>query len=690
MSNEPPALPADLDAASPARDVRGLDVSSRAGLLLGAWAIGRSYQPMLLSRNTLNQAIVTGAAAASAYGYGSMTHSFLRSVADRLPTGRSSDRGRVVTGLVVDAATAALGAAGVAALPWREHERPGRALARLTLGSMGAAAATGLVADALEVRRNRPGSRWIALGVALATAGASYVGTRPRTLLTGAAREDGSSSEDTLREVRPGIAVASGAGITVALLGVARLESALSSGWARVATAVLGGDPTDHRTIGRFGAFATSAAAGWTALTLVNRQLTTVGEATEVAHDEAPTLPEVTGSPQSLSPWSSQSREGRRWLSMVLLQDHIAQVMQEPARQPIRVYASLSAAPTPYDRAQLLLAEVDRTKALQRKAFALFSPTGSGYVNYVASETFEYLMRGDCASACIEYSVLPSPLSLNRVATGTHQTRMVLDGIVERLLAMPEDERPLFLMFGESLGSQVSQEMFRGTWVTGPAGIKLDYAVWIGTPAATEWRKELWGDRSVAVPPKVGPGRVFLPRAIPDWFSLTQDERDQVRYLLLQNGDDPIPKFEAPLLWRKPPWLGPEGTRPPGAPRGTTWQPVTTLVATFMDVLNALTPTPGVFQEGGHDYRLAIPEALRQVWQLSATDEQMSRVQAALRERELGWELRRQWGEAAAKVDSAERAKAEAEVLDKARTWTGQDVDAAGLEKIIDDTAQPG
>jgi len=39
-------------------------------------------------------------------------------------------------------------------------------------------------------------------------------------------------------------------------------------------------------------------------------------------------------------------------------------------------------------------------------------------------------------------------------------------------------------MFGESLGSQVSEEMFVGTGVTGPSGIGLDAAVWIGTPAA--------------------------------------------------------------------------------------------------------------------------------------------------------------------------------------------------------------
>ena len=45
-----------------------LDISARAGLLLGAYATGMSYQPNLLSRGTRDQAIITGVAAASAYG----------------------------------------------------------------------------------------------------------------------------------------------------------------------------------------------------------------------------------------------------------------------------------------------------------------------------------------------------------------------------------------------------------------------------------------------------------------------------------------------------------------------------------------------------------------------------------------------------------------------------------------------
>jgi hypothetical protein len=588
----------------------------------------------------------------------------------------------------VDAVALAAGIGITRAVPPREHESPRRALVRLGGGLSAAAAAAGLVSGALE-RPGRLPPRGLTLLSALGVGAAAYAATRPRAQRSGAETDDAGSGEDVVREVAPGIATGTGIAVTVALLGLARGESALSGLFSRGAARVLGGEAADHRALGRLASFGVSAWVGWLGLSAVTAALQRAGDEFEAAHADPPQVPEVTGSPDSHIPWSAQSREGRRWLSMVLEPEHIRGVMQEPAVQPIRVYASLGSAATPEARAEVLLREIDRTKALERSVFALFSPTGSGYVNYVACETLEYLTRGDCASAAIEYSVLPSSLSLTDVPLGTRQTRMVVNGVVQRLLAMPAESRPTFVLFGESLGSQVSEEMFEGASASGPAGIGLDAAVWIGTPAATKWRQQLWGTRSIAVPPRVGPGAVYLPRDITDWHDLPAGERADVRYLLLQNGDDPVPKFAAPLLWRRPDWLGPDDTRPPGVPRGTRWLPVTTFFATFIDLLNALVPTPGDFVEGGHDYRREIPDALRTVWRLDASDAQMARVQQALRERELGWEVKRQWAAAEAKP-ADKRTGAEQKVEHEVSTWTGTDgADAETIEQIIDADTQP-
>src|SRR5450631_3605117 len=546
-----------------------LDISARAGLLLGAYATGMSYQPNLLSRGTRDQAIITGVAAASAYGWGSTAHSFLRSTADRLPAAEDSLNSRVATGALVDGAAFLAGLAVSRLRPPQEHESGRHALVRLSATTTMAAAVCGLFADALELGRGQRGGRTIAIGTALLGAAAGYAVTRPRRSSSGAHdwdtsqdRNSGEDRENVHREVSPPKAFASGLAVTMALVAVARGETALSGKAAKVAAAVLGGRPQDHRSLGRLGSFGAMGAAGWGAVVLANKVLTKPGDAIEPSHREPPPLPEVTGGPGSPIPWSDQSRESARWLSMTLTADTIGEVMAEPARQPIRVYSSQDAAANAEERAALLLAEIDRTHALERSAFAIFSPTGSGYINYVACETFEYLTRGDCASARTQYSVLPSALSLRKVDGATPHTQTVINGIVQRLIAMPAGKRPKFYLFGESLGSQVSEEMFLGQGVTGPTGIGLDAAVWIGTPASTKWWRELWGTRTVATAPDVGPGSAYLPRAVRDWHALPPEERARVKFLFLKNGDDPIPKFGSPVLWHRPEWLGPNEQRP--------------------------------------------------------------------------------------------------------------------------------
>ena len=650
-----------------------LDLSAQAGILLGAFMTGRSFEPNLLSRATRDQAILSGVAGATGYGWGTSAHSFLRALARRFGPGLGA-------GLAVDAAAVAAGAAALKALPAHEHEPPRRAVLRLAAAGYAAAGGAGLIT---AVARYVPGHRSVVTsGAAALAAGAGYATIR-NSVVGSADGGDGRAHEDVTRSVSAPAAVAA-AGVTTALLIAAgHGEAKLSAGWARLASRILGGDPADHRTAGRIASFSTLAAAGWGAVTLVNRKLAVGGNAADDSNAAAPDLPEVTGGPGSLIGWDKQTREASRWLREVLRPAQITAVMSEPAKQPIRVYASLQSAGSEQERADLLLAEIDRTGALDRSVFALFSPTGSGYVNYVATETLEYLTRGDCASACIQYSVLPSALSLNRVHMGTRQTRMVVNGIIQRLLARPADKRPKFVLFGESLGSQVSQEMFRGQGITGPAGISLDSAVWIGTPNATKWRDELWGERSVAQAPDVGPGAAFLPRAIRDWRGLSAEQRAGVRYLLLNNGDDPIPKFGPTLLWRQPDWLGPDAQRPPGAPRGTSWQPVVTFFATFLDMQNALSPTPGVFDEGGHDYRRETPEAVRQVFGLEATDEQMARIEASLRDRELHFEVQRDWAAAHAAPED-KRAETEAKVEQRVAGWVGHEVTPEELDKLAE------
>ncbi len=672
-----------------------MDHSARAGLFGSAFAVGRSYQPNLLTRGSVDQAIVTGTTAAAAYGVLSAGSSALTAVASRVSRSESPS---VIARLLVAGAVGSAAAGASVALAWREHESSHRAVGRLAAHTALATVAANVAALAAP---GKPGRRdtGIVLGTAAAIGAAAWASARPWKSAPGSLVDEGVAGstlkgsqyffEDAVREVSPVKSVGIGAVVGLATYGLARAESALTSVSSRAATALIGGEPQDHRMIGRITSAGITLGIGWFAVAKASTLLSKGGGSLDAALINAPTSPEVTGSPASGIDWLKQTREGARWLSMALPPESIAAVMGvDSAKQPIRVYGSLDVAPNDEERARVLLAEIDRTKALERKAFAIFSPTGSGYVNYVATETFEYLTLGDCASAAIQYSVLPSALSLTKVPTGSVQTAMVVSGVVQRLMAMPKAKRPKFYLFGESLGSQVSEEMFKGTGTLGLEGTGIHAALWIGTPAATVWRRQIWGQRTITETPAVGPAAAYLPRSIADWRGLPAEERAKVRYLLLQNGDDPIPKFGSQVVWRRPDWLGPNATRPIGAPKGTHWLPVTTFMMTFLDMLNALTPTPGIFAEGGHDYRHVLPDALSQTWQLPATDIQMERINTALRQRELAWELYRSLAEIPhlppAKQDTARK-----KALELASTSTGRTVDEAGLQNIIAEGLQP-
>ena len=664
---------------------RAMDHPARTGLIGAGLALGRTFQPNLLTRGTTDQAVISGVSTAFAYGLYSTGDAIVDSLAARI-TGES-DPGPG-SRLAVAAGVGALGLGTFLGFHWKEHESRPRAIVRL-VGRMTVTGALASAASSLTSSRS-PGRR-LGVAVAAGAAAVSWAGTQPWRATPGSLirqKVPGSKTpgqeqffEDSVREVAPLKMAAIGTGIAAATYGLARGESILTGALARLASATFGGQPQDHRTMGRITALGISAGAAYLALNRVSAMLTKGGGAVEPGMEIPPSIPEVTGCPESGLDWMKQTREGARWLSATVEPATIKAVMGfKEARQPIRVYGSLDVAEDPHERAAILLQEIDRTKALERAHFALFSPTGSGYVNYVATETFEFLTGGDCASAAIQYSVLPSSFSLGDVSTGVAQTRMVIDGITARLLAMSPKKRPKFYLFGESLGSQVSEGMFEGTWTYGLPGAKVDYALWIGTPSATTWRKQLWGDRTITEAPDVGPDGIYLPRTIRDWKELPAAERGKVRYLLLQNGDDPIPKFGSQLMWRKPDWLGPH--RPIGAPQGTVWVPGATFLMTFIDMLNALTPTPGVFAQGGHDYREVLPEAISETWRLPATAKQMDTMNQVLRQRELAWELFRDWAAAlASPADKREEAKKK--VLEKASKYVDSPVNADDLIELV-------
>ena len=157
-------------------------------------------------------------------------------------------------------------------------------------------------------------------------------------------------------------------------------------------------------------------------------------ENVEQGYAAPPTSPLVSGSPDSLLPFADLGQQGRRFVTDVVTPELIQEVMgEEAAAHPIRAYVGFNSEPLYQSgRAELGLAEPARTGAFDRSVLLLVSPTGTGWVDHTLIEAAEFLTRGDIATCCVQYGRYPSFLSVQKVALGQSQFRLLLWGIRQR------------------------------------------------------------------------------------------------------------------------------------------------------------------------------------------------------------------------------------------------------------------
>jgi uncharacterized membrane protein len=356
----------------------------------------------------------------------------------------------------------------------------------------------------------------------------------------------------------------------------------------------------------------------------------------------------VSGGPGSLVSWAGLGRDGRlHALASVRPQPlparpdgvpdlSIETVMGTPAQaSPVQVYVGLDSAPTPRERVDLAMAELERTGALDQSLLVLVSPTGTGYVNYVAVAALQYLALGDVATVTLQYSRRPSPLSLGMVRGAREQNRLLWLRILQRLRDRP-GPRPRVVLFGESLGAHTSQDVFLHWGTMGLDAMGIDRALWIGTPYGSKWMRQVTrGDRL-----DVERESVAVVNDHTQLVELAEQRGSRPRFVLLSHDNDGVTKFGQDLLWYPPDWLGPSRPRPgpvaAGSPRGIPpamrWRPVTTFFQSLVDMKNA--QTSGAFGANQHDYRADLPRFLSDVYGLPASEEQLLRIEETLEVRE--------------------------------------------------------
>jgi len=604
-----------------------MSASQRAGVVAAAAAVPISLVPSLRRRSAVDQGVITGLSAAIDYALTAAAHDVVERTsrgARRLVGRRSDAESTARTTMVVDLAALAVSSVVVAVLPWRPDEPLPRAAVRTTAGRVRAAALAGAVPAAVDmlpaggghfgtVIRSVPGM--VALG-----AGVSAAVQQARVRRLAAVGEAVTPSDPAPL----GQSLAVGALTAAGAVGFASLERRIARGadaTIRRATGApgLGGLASHLLSLGVIGATALGA-VGWMAHRVEAR---VSAPDRHLAHP--PTSPSVSGGPGSLVAWEGLGREARRHLAAPTPAAAIAEVMGEPAREPIRAYVGLRSAADDAGRVALALAELERTGALDRSLLVLCSPTGSGYVNHTAVSAWEYLSRGDCASLTMQYSARPSVLSLDRLDEGRALNRAVVTALAAAISARPATRRPRLVLFGESLGAFTGQDAFLHTGTRGLRAAHVDRALWLGTPEASGWAREVRdpGRRDV------GPGEVLRLSSADDIDRLEPRAAAEARYVLLSHHDDGVTVLGLHLLVRCPSWLADDRT--PAVPPQAAWSTPVTFLQTWIDAKNAADTTPGRFTSAGHDYRGDLARAVRFAFALPCDDRQLGALEAALR-----------------------------------------------------------
>ena len=275
-----------------------------------------------------------------------------------------------------------------------------------------------------------------------------------------------------------------------------------------------------------------------------------------------PFVPERSASPASPVTWASVGGQGRVFLGRGPSRLDIAQVCGGEAMEPIRVYSGMPTGGAGIEQAAAtVVAELRRTGAFDRAVILIAASTGSGWVDEWQVQPLEFLTRGNCATASLQYSYVPSALNwLTGLEPAQEASAALFRAVRAELDTMDEADRPALFVCGESLGAFASQSVFSSVE---DALSQVDGALWVGTPAFTPMHTELTSARhrgSPEVAPVVYNGRrvrfVNEPSDLrTDLYGRELGPWGFPRFVYAQHASDPVVWWNRKLLWTQPDWL---------------------------------------------------------------------------------------------------------------------------------------
>ena len=129
----------------------------------------------------------------------------------------------------------------------------------------------------------------------------------------------------------------------------------------------------------------------------------------------------------------------------------------------------------------------------------LATTTGTGFLDPRGVDPIEYMFNGDTAIAGVQYSYLPSWLSLLADKQAVRETsRVVFDTVHSYWASLPEGSRPKLYLYGLSLGSYGVGSVLNSVSIVNEP---IDGALMSGPPFVNELHKEIVANREPGTPP---------------------------------------------------------------------------------------------------------------------------------------------------------------------------------------------
>ncbi len=312
------------------------------------------------------------------------------------------------------------------------------------------------------------------------------------------------------------------------------------------------------------------------------------GQLDALVEDEvaAPQDALATGGADSLLAWKDLGRQGRRFVAATPAPEALARFAEGAVQRPLRVYAGLTSADSIAGRVELAFQELLRSGGFERAVLVIVTPTGTGWIDPGAISSLEYLHRGDVASVAVQYSYLPSWLSLlAQPDYGADTARALFQRVYGHWQGLPAEHRPRLYLHGLSLGALNSQ---RSADAWDIVGDPLHGALWSGPPfRSTNWQW-ITAQRNPDSP-------AWLPR-FRDGALIRFANQDgaledfdapwgPLRIVYLQYASDPVTFFDPLAFLREPEWLS--GPRGPDVSPALRWFPVVTMLQLAVDIAAA-------------------------------------------------------------------------------------------------------